>query len=49
MTAGKIVAIIPGMNDEHFVNVKAVSETGGYPVRVYECPRCHLIELYHED
>lgn len=48
MTAGKIMAIIPGMNDERFVNVEAISEKGGYPVQVYECPRCHLVELYHE-
>jgi hypothetical protein len=49
MTAGVMKAIIPGMMDERFVKVKPISDSAGYPVSVYECPRCHLIELYHED
>ena len=49
MTAGPFVAVIPGLNDERFTNVESISKKGGYPVRVYECPNCHLVELYHED
>jgi hypothetical protein len=48
MTAGEVMAIIPLMMNPKFVNVKAISETTGYPVRVYECPHCHSVELNHE-
>lgn len=48
MTATKIVAIIPFMVNERFVNIKPVSETAGYPVQLYVCPQCRLIELYQE-
>ena len=48
MDGKKIVAIVPFMMNEKFVNVKVVSDSGGYPVQVYICPNCRLVELYQE-
>jgi hypothetical protein len=46
MNAAPVIVVIPAMNDERFVNVKKISETAGLPVEAYECPLCHLVELY---
>jgi hypothetical protein len=46
MNAAHVIGIIPAMKDERFVNVKKISETAGFPVQVYECPQCRLVELY---
>jgi hypothetical protein len=43
MNATPVVSIIPAMSDERFVNVKC-----GLPIQAYECPQCHLVELYRE-
>jgi hypothetical protein len=46
MNASPVIAIIPAMIDENFINVKKISDRGGLPVQAYECPECHLVELY---
>jgi hypothetical protein len=47
MTASAVVGIIPAKNEE-VLTPKVVNEACGFPVRAYECPQCHLVELYRE-
>ena len=49
MNAARVIGIIPAMNDERFTNIEKISKTGGFPVQVYECPQCHLVELYRPE
>ncbi len=49
MSATAVIGIIPAMNDERFGNIEKISRTAGFPVRVYECPQCHLVELYRQE
>lgn len=46
MNVAEITAIIPYMVKAPFPEVKPISETAGYPVQIYVCPQCRLIELY---
>jgi hypothetical protein len=48
MNKAPVIAIIPAMLDDRFPNVKKISDSSGSPVQLYECPHCHLVELYHE-
>jgi len=48
LKAAPMMAIIPAMIDEHFTNVKPISDTSGLPVQAYHCPQCHLVELYYK-
>jgi hypothetical protein len=49
MNAAPVVAVIPAMNDERFGNVEKISKAAGFPVQVYECPQCHLVEFYRPE
>lgn len=47
MTAAPVPSIIPAKREES-LSAKVVNELCGFPVQVYECPNCHLVELYRE-
>jgi len=44
MTRTDCVFIIPQLGDK---KGEPISSRLGAPVQAYECPRCHLVELYH--
>jgi hypothetical protein len=49
MNVTAVIGIIPAMNDDRFPNIEKISRTSGFPVQVYECPQCHLVELYRPE
>jgi hypothetical protein len=48
MHAAPSLTVIPGMLDERFPSFKKINDKCGLAVRAYECPSCHLVELYRE-
>lgn len=48
MTRTDRVLVIPNLTRKSDANL-AVNLRDGAPVEAYECPSCHLIELYHVD
>jgi hypothetical protein len=48
MKASTVAGIIPAWKNEE-LSPKVVNDACGFPVRAYECPSCHLVELYRED
>ncbi|MGB9510716.1 MAG: hypothetical protein WBU20_03450 [Candidatus Acidiferrum sp.] len=47
MKAAPVAGMIPA-KDAHTLSTKVINEACGFPVRAYECPHCHLVELYRE-
>jgi ribosomal protein S27AE len=47
MTASPVVGIIPAKSAGE-LTARVVNEACGFPVRAYECPKCHFVELYRE-
>jgi hypothetical protein len=47
MKTAPVVSIIPAMRDERF-STKVINDACGLAVQAYECPHCHLVELYRE-
>jgi hypothetical protein len=47
MEASPVAGIIPARNEVE-LTARVVNEACGFPVRAYECPKCHLVELYRE-
>jgi hypothetical protein len=48
MDATPVLGVIPSSLGESFSDAKVINEKCGLVVRAYECPHCHLVELYHE-
>jgi hypothetical protein len=46
MLPGKIVAMIPAINNAEHQPPKISSESG-LPVQYQHCPKCEYVELYH--
>jgi hypothetical protein len=42
-----VVGIIPARRNGE-LSTKVVNDACGFPIRAYECPNCHLVELYRE-
>jgi hypothetical protein len=47
MQASPVVGIIPARRNGE-LSPKVVNDACGFPIRAYECPNCHLVELYRE-
>lgn len=47
MQAAPVVGMIPARQTAE-LSAKIISDACGFPVRAYECPKCHLVELYRE-
>jgi hypothetical protein len=47
MQASPVVGIIPARRNGE-LSAKVVNDACGFPIRAYECPNCHLVELYRE-
>jgi hypothetical protein len=47
MRVAPVVGIIPAKSDE-VLSAKVINDACGLPVQAYECPNCHLVELYRE-
>lgn len=47
MQASPVVGIIPARRTGE-LSAKVVNDACGFPIRAYECPHCHLVELYRE-
>jgi len=45
--AAPVVGMIPAKQGAE-LSPKVINDACGFPVRAYECPKCHLVELYHE-
>ena len=48
MEKSAVVGIIPAKSGSE-LTAKVVNEACGLPVLAYECPKCHLVELYREE
>jgi hypothetical protein len=50
MQKSNFVSFVPTMGDaEHGTLPIIMHEMAGIPVRAHVCPRCQLVEFYHED
>jgi hypothetical protein len=47
MKPAPVVGMIPAKRDSE-LSAKIIGDACGFPVRAYECPKCHLVELYRE-
>jgi hypothetical protein len=47
MQASRVAGIIPARSNGE-LSAKVVNEACGFPIRAYECPKCHFVELYRE-
>jgi hypothetical protein len=47
MQASPVVGIIPARSNVE-LSAKVVNDACGFPIRAYECPKCHFVELYRE-
>jgi hypothetical protein len=47
MNASAVLGIIPAKLEET-LSAEIINDKCGLTVRAYECPHCHLIELYRE-
>jgi len=47
MRAVPVVGMIPARKGAE-LSAKIINDACGFPVQVYECPTCHLVELYRE-
>jgi hypothetical protein len=47
MLVSPVVGIIPARRNGE-LSAKVVNDACGFPIRAYECPNCHLVELYRE-
>lgn len=47
MQPSPVVGIIPARSNVG-LSTKVVNEACGFAIRPYECPKCHLVELYRE-
>lgn len=47
MKPAPVVGMIPAKQTGE-LSLKIISDACGFPVRAYECPKCHLVELYRE-
>ena len=46
MIAADYIGVVPAQLDQKY-GTQTVSSNDGIPVAMYECPNCHLVELYH--
>jgi hypothetical protein len=50
MREAGIIVFLPALRDEKYNRQDgAFSQKAGIPACPYECPKCHLVELYHEE
>ncbi len=47
MKESDVAGILPARNESE-LSPTVVNESCGLPVRAYECPECHFVELYRE-
>jgi ribosomal protein L40E len=47
MLASRVAGITPARNEVE-LTAKVIHDACGLPMRAYECPKCHLVELYRE-
>jgi hypothetical protein len=47
MKPAPVLGMIPARQAGE-LSSKIISDACGFPVRAYECPKCHLVELYRE-
>jgi len=47
MKASSVLSILPAKG-ESLLSHKVVNDACGISIRAYECPACHIVELYRE-
>lgn len=47
MKAVPVIGMIPARSGGE-LSPKVINDACGFPVQVYECPSCHLVELYRQ-